>query len=276
MALTLSDKDGSFSMPLYNAQDLSDSRDADVDEFPIIGFDSDTNFTSSLDFAGQVTITGNATAFRLSQESQYNSDPETALAEWYADALATVNGAQGEGYTLSRDYRNDSFSGLITEFQITQRGGEPFELAWNLSMRRGVAVDPYEAPNPVTVSPGGDYTVAGETLSGIREWSVSKTQSVGEYRRYFADTAEENDLLSEGGASKKLTVVGETVGDAATRNTFASDITTNLGDDEPLDDVRDALLGVTWSGQLTSFEDTDEAGRSRLGDIAVEWVEGTT
>lgn len=275
MALTISDRDGQFSMPLLAGQELRNQRSGGVNATAIMGFDADSTFLTALEQSGRVTISGVATGNRISDESGFSNDYDTALAEWVLQLEALVNGQQGDGYQLSRDYRNDTINGTIETAEWTRRGGEVWEVGWNMEIVRGDGAGPYDQvtwslPGTATT---GSYEVAGETLSNVREFQVEKTQPFEQYRRAFADSPDENDLLADAGALRRITVIGEVEGTETERNNFDDSLTSSIGQDTSVT-VRDKLTGRELSGFVDSYDATDEAGRSRLGEFAVEVVAG--
>lgn len=273
MVVTLSD--GAGSIELFQAQSLANETEGSVDVSPPPGFDSDTPFLTSLEQSGRATLQGVATGPRLSRDPDYNSDPLTALAEWAVAFESFVNGAQGDGYTLSRDYRNDSFNGYVETGSWTRRGGEKLELGWSMTFIRGQGAGPKNARTTQPVSPGGDYKLDGQKLEGITEVQVEKQQGVNVARRSAQAglSPDDNDLFSDEGATRTVRVTGRVPGDEATRNSFDATITDSIGQDEIVT-FRDAFTGRTFDGMIRNFDATDEAGITRLGDYAVEFVEG--
>ena len=65
----------------------------------------------------------------------------------------------------------------------------------------------------------------------------------------------------------------ENVGTDAERNTFRESFTDVIGQDTIVT-VEDGLTGRTYDGMITSYEGTDEAGFTRIGDFGLQFVEG--
>lgn len=272
MALELSDNTN--TLPLWNAQEGRSQESAALDTSPIPGFESDDAFLTALQQQASVELSGVVTANRLSRDSRFDNDPETALAQWAVQLERFVNGGQGDGYTLSRNYRNDSFNGVIETAQWTRNGGEPLQLRWNVSFLRGQGTDVKNSTDIPTVSPGGDITLDGNVLPQVREFQIEKSQSWEIYRRTFAENGGDNDLGSSVGATRRIRVIGQVDGTATERNQFDADITDTLGQDT-LITLRDALTGRTFEGMIDSYDATDESGLTRLNEYAIEFVEGT-
>jgi hypothetical protein len=264
------------SITLFGAQSSRDDRQAALDVSPYTGFDSQEAFLTSLEQQGSLSLQGAVTGRRLTSLAGYSSDPQTALAEWAATFEAFVNGAPGNGYDLTRTYRDGrTFRGVVETARWTRRGGEPYEVGWNLEFQRGEAAGLSEPVAPDSVSPGGSFTVDGVGFDGVREFAVEKSIPVDVYRRTFAEDPDDNDILNRAGATRRVTLVGQLVGDGASRNSTLDSLTSSLGNDEIVT-VEDAFTGRAYDGMIESVEDTDESGRTRLGEVGVEFVEGTT
>jgi len=272
-APTLTDKNSSFSLTLYNSQQAQDNRNAGLNVTAPTFQDSDATILTALEQQGRATISGVATAPRLSRQAAFSADPRTALAEWYAKLLAVVNGRQGSGYTIDVPSKNTTYDGLVQTAAATVRGGEFLQVDWDIEFVRGVAVDVQSDPSPVSVSPG-EYRIASTVPDAITEWQVEDSQGVETYRRTFAENGGDNDLGSSVGATRRIRVIGQVDGTVAERNQFDADITDTLGQDT-LITLRDALTGRTFEGMLDSYDATDESGLTRLNEYAIEFVEGT-
>lgn len=274
--LTLTDSLSGTTIELYGANSASNDRQASVDVSPYTGEDSSEAFLTSLEQQGSITLQGAVTGNRLTSLAGYSSDPRTALAEWAVVFESFVNGAPGNGYDLTRGYRDGrTFRGIVETARWTLRGGEPYELGWNMEFQRGEAAGLSEPVSPDSANPGGTWAVDSVEFDGIREIGVEKSIPVDVYRRTFAEDPDDNDILNRAGATRRVTLVGQLVGDGASRNSTLDSLTSSLGNDEIVT-VEDAFTGRTYDGMIESVEDTDESGRTRLGEVGVEFVEGTT
>ena len=273
MVLSIQDDRSGTTLELYNAQTLTEERTGEVEASPPTGFDSDQTFLSSLEQSGTVPIQGAVTGRRIAGTAGFNTDPQTALAEWAAQLEAFVDGQPGDGQTLVRDYRNDQLSGVVTTLQWTRRGGEPLELGYTLTLQRGESVASYSTPAADEVSPTGTTTVAGRTLDTYREFQSELSIPTTVTRRSFATTPDDNDITVDAGVTRSITITGQVAGDAATRNQFDADITASLGQDQFIT-IEDGFTGRTYDGMVTAYEPTDEAGGTRLSEFGIEFVEG--
>jgi len=275
MAVTLTDPTANASLTLYSAEEHVNEQSAALDASPFISFDSEQTFLSSLEQDARLTFTGTATGLRISRQSGFSNTPVEALAEWVVEFEAFVNGGQGDGYELSRDYRSDTFDGVVSQASWRRQGGEQLAVAWDLEFIIGDSVGVTQERSVPSVTTGQTYTVDGTTIDAIREFGIEKSQDFGVFRRAFADSAADNDITAESGARRRVTMTGFIKGDESARNTFDDNITSSLGQDT-LIDVVDGLTGRTITGMIEDYETTDEAGRTRLGEFGLSVVEGTT
>lgn len=259
MAVELQDTASGVTLPLWNAQELRRETDAAVDTYTAMGFDAEESFLTALQQSESITLTGEVTAGRLSQDSRFSSDRRTALAEWAATFEAFVDGGQGDGYTLSRGYVGDSFTGVVEAAQWSARGGETDSLGWNLSFIRGQGTSVETTTAADTVSPGGDWTIDGYVVDTPTEFQMEKSQTFEVYRRALADNAGDNDVFPETGATRRITIIADVVGSESTRETFYDNITAKLGQNETVS-VRDALTGRTFDGVIGRSTRRTKAG----------------
>lgn len=274
MTLTLSDANTSLSLELYNAQSFDNQTEGQLSASPPSGFDSTEAYLTSLEQQGNVTIQGAVTAGRLTGTAGFSSDPATALAEWAATLETFVDGAQGDGYQLQRGYRGDSFQGLIPTVQYTFRGGETYEIGYSLEFLRGQGTALQGAKTVPTVSPGGSLVLDGTTIPSFQEFQMEKSENLEVYRRTFAESPDDNDVYSNAGATRTIRITGRVEGDASARNTFDAAISDSIGQDE-LVTLEEPFTGRSFEGMIRNYDATDEAGRTRLGDFGIEFVEGT-
>lgn len=285
MPVELSDPASGTTLTLFGSNSLSDSQNAGMDVSPPPGFDSEEAFLVSMEQDGQVTLQGAATAKRLSRAAAFSSDPITALAEFCATLEAFVNGGQGKGYDLTKNYRDGTtYTGYVQSMEWSVRGGEDWEAGYALEFVRGEGFGVQNDVSVGPVNPGGpdfdgdgepdwEIRVDGQTIPTFTEFQMAKEQEVSAARRLYADSPDENDLTSDGGAVRTITVTGEVEGDGAERRQFDADLTDTLGQDT-LIDLEEPFTGRTFTGMVEDFEGTDEAGLLRIGEYGFSLVEG--
>jgi hypothetical protein len=273
MTIDLSDPDGDTSLTLWQAQTAEVSTLGAVDATSVQGEDSENTFLTSIEQSGDLRYSGVVTGNRLCRQAGYSSDPVTALAEWVLDAERYVDGAQGTGYDLTDTRTGRTRRGVIESFEWTRAAGAPLQVEYNLGVTLGEGADPtgVTAPDPI-----GDATVlsvGGETIDTYREIQVSKSEETDAVRRAFADDPSDNDVLTDGGATREITVVGRVSGVKTDRLAFDDALRSTIGQDEFVT-VTEPFTGRTFEGMINDFESSDEAGITRLGDFALTVVEG--
>lgn len=285
MPVDLHDPASGTSLTLYGANSLTDSRNAGMDVSPPPGFEGDEAFLSSMEQVEDVTIQGAATAKRLSRQSEFSNDPATALAEWCATLEAFVNGGQGNGYELTKNYRDGAtFNGCVNSIEWSIRGGENWEAGYALEFMRGTGFGVTRDVAVQSVNPGGpdrdgdgdpdwELRVDGTTLPTFTEFQMSKEQEISRTQWLLADDAEKNSLTSDSGAVRRITITGQHEGSAAERRQFDDDVSDTLGQQTVID-LEEPFTGRTFSGMLESYEGTDEAGLTRLGEFGFDFVQG--
>jgi len=273
MTIDLSDPDGDTSLTLWQAQTAEVSTLGAVDATSVQGEDSEQTFLTSIEQSGDLRYSGVVTGNRLSRQAGYSSDPVTALAEWVLDAERYVDGAQGTGYDLTDTRTGRTRRGVIGSFEWTRAAGAPLQVEYNLSVTLGEGADPTGVTAPDAIGSETVLSVGGETIDTYREIQITKSEETDPVRRAFADDPSDNDVLTDGGATREITVVGRVSGVKADRLAFDDALRSTIGQDEFVT-VTDPFTGRTFEGMINDFESSDEAGITRLGDFALTVVEG--
>jgi hypothetical protein len=273
MTIELSDPDFGTTLELYQSQEAQVSTVGAVDATPVQGEDSDQTFLTSIEQSGTLRYSGVVTGNRLSTESGYSNDPVAALAEWVLDAERYVDGAQGTGYEFTDTRTGRTRAGVIESFEWTRTAGASLDVEYNLGVTLGEGADPVALSEPDPIGSETDLVVDGETIDTYRQIQVTKREDTNPFRRAFADDPSDNDVLTEGGATREITVVGRVSGDKTTRLAFDDALRSSIGQDEFIT-VAEPFTGRTFEGMINDFESSDEAGITRLGDFAVTVVEG--
>jgi hypothetical protein len=273
MTIDLSDPDGGTSLTLWQAQTAEVVTLGAVDATSVQGEDSEQTFLTSIEQSGDLRYSGVVTGNRLSRQAGYSSDPVTALAEWVLDAERYVDGAQGTGYDLTDTRTGRTRRGVIESFEWTRAAGAPLQVEYNLAVTLGEGADPTGVTAPDAIGDATVLSVGGETIDTYREIQVSKSEETDAVRRAFADDPSDNDVLTDGGATREITVVGRVSGLKADRLAFDDALRLTIGQDEFIT-VTEPFTGRAFEGMINDFESSDEAGITRLGDFALTVVEG--
>jgi hypothetical protein len=272
--IELRDPDFGDTLTLYQTQTAERSTVGAVQASSLSGGDSQATYLSAIEQSGRLRYSGLLTGFRLSNQSGYSSDPRTALVEWTLQAEAFVDGAQGAGYEFTDTETNTTRSGVIESFEWSIRGGAPFEVEFNFSVVRGEGADPVGESVPDSIGSATDLVIDGQTVDTYRELQVEKSEEADEFRRAFADSPDDNDVLTDGGVTREITVVGRVSGDANTRLAFDDAVSASIGDDAFIT-ISEPFTGRTFTGMINDYESSREAGITRLGDFSVTVIEGS-
>jgi hypothetical protein len=236
-------------------------------------FDSNEAYLSGMTEVHNQSITGLATGSRLSRQSDFSSDPVTALAEWVQRVMALVDGQQGEGYTLTHDERGLETTVVLESFAWTRRGGESFEVEWELAYQigEGIMVDRDTQPN--TASPSSTWTLDGRDLQYPKEYREEKRQRLDTDAMLFADSAEQNVITDESSPVRTITITGRHTGTRSERQAFDDHFRSLIGQDQIVT-YESAFPGHSLDIMVNTYESVLEAGRTRVGDYALELIEG--
>lgn len=271
MAVTLKNSDTGKSGRLWHTQQDERKTQGGVRADSIYTFDSDDTILTGLERQETLQLNGIATGNRLSAQSDWPNDPLQALAEWVVHMQSFVNGKQGTGYDLVDDEREERYRGLVTEFAWQKNKGEKYEAKWYLTLKRGEGISVAEDTTPPSVSPQPTATLDGYDLHSLTSWREEKTQRARVYPIALADSGE-NQAMSKTGAKRRIQINGTVTGESE-RNTFDTNINSLIGGDETVT-YRSAFPGEEVTVMVDQFESTREAGLTRLGEYALELVEG--
>ena len=273
MTIDLSDPDGGTSLTLWQAQQAEVSTLGAVSATPSLGEDSENTFLTSIEQSGDLRYSGVVTGNRLSRQAGYSSDPVTALAEWVLDAERYVDGAQGTGYDITDTRTGRTRRGIIESFEWTRAAGAPLQVEYNLGVTLGEGTDPTGVTAPDPVGSETALSVSGQTIDTYREIQVEKSQNTDPVRRAFAEDPSDNDVLTDSGAEREITVVGRVSGSKADRLAFDDALRSTIGQDEFIT-VTEPFTGRAFVGMINDYESSDEAGITRLGDFSLSVIEG--
>lgn len=264
--------DSGKSLRLLQPQEDRNVSDGGPNVFDIYGFDADEAILAALEHQEKLEMVGVATANRLSSFPSYSNDPQTALAEWAVKFQSFVNGKQGGGITLHNGDRGRTYLGVITRAGWQRNQGEAYQIMWDLTMLIGGGTMQSEDTTPPSVNPHGSPTFDGTDLHAIQSIREDKKQNAGIYSIALADPGG-NQVLSKGGATRKIIVRGKVIGDRTTRNNFDRVMRAKVGKDH-IGALDTGFPGRSIDCMLANFEGTREAGVTRTGEYSMEFIEG--
>jgi len=269
--ITLEEPDG-VTTRLWQTQSDADETTAAAKTDSLYGYDSDETFIISLTAEQTIEYSGKVTGIRLSKADGYSSDPLTALAEWVQVMETYVNGSQGDGYTLHNPDRDESYTGAITSFSWSRKRGAKFEVDWSLAFTVGDVV--MESGEVVfdPANPGGSPSLGDVDLQDVGEMRQVKKQQVETTPIQFG-TPEETLVQPNGGAMRRIIIVGRVTGTNAERNNFNSTMKSYLAQNQAVT-FSSGFPGRELNVVVNNFESTRSEGVTRLGEYALELVEG--
>lgn len=228
---------------LYQAQESERASEANVNVTSIPMEAAEDQIVTALERQKSPSLSGTATGIRLSGLSGYSSDPQTALAEWVQQFESLCNEAQGSGWTLTDDERNDSIQVVVSEASWTRvETGAPLEVAWTLQCEVGEGVLTDQARSPTSATPNSAETLDGTDLGSIDEKRTATTVEMEVFPIALGD-ASDTILIPEGGQVREVTISGRVGGSKSELRSF--------------DDTMDALVGGnTQATYQTAFPGT--------------------
>lgn len=205
---------------LYQAQEseLASQANVNVTSIPTLG--ADEQIITALERQESPALSGTTTGIRLSGLSEYSSDPVTALAEWTQEFESLCNEAQGSGWTLVDDERNDSIQVLVTEAGWTRvETGAALEVGWTLQGERGDGVLNDQARSPTGASPNTVETLDGTDLGSVDEKRTTITAEMGVFPIALGD-ASDSVITPEGGQVREVSMSGRIGGSTSELRSF--------------------------------------------------------
>lgn len=255
---------------LWNVQeDISQSK-GEVRVDSIYGEDSDLTLLTGLERLEKITMTGRATGIRLSRQTGYSSDPNTALAEWIVEMETFINANQGTGYTLTNNERSASKNVVIESFGWQRKPTEKYEASWDMTVHWATGMMADINTSPPAVSPSQSWSLDGIDLGNQVMVRHDKQQEIDPYPIAYAD-AGENETLAQSGAVRQITIRGSI---NKNRNTFDGNIQSLIGQDTIVT-FSEAFPGRDLGVMIKEFESTREAGYTRVGEYSLTLIEGT-
>lgn len=271
MTITLGS--GSDQLTLYQAQETNRSIQGNVTVKSPFNTSAENTLLTGLEAQERVDYDGLVTGNRLSSLPEWPDDRVQAIAEWTANFEAFVNGKQGTGWSFE-DTDRDRDINIVIETAGWQRSrAAKYEVEWNLSAIRGNGQMEQETPAPGPVNPTQGATLDGYDLDDVQQTQLRKEQPFSIFTKAFADPGS-NGVKADGGPVRTFTLTGQIVGETY-RNTFDDHIRSLVGSDTIVE-YESAFPGRTTEVMVRDYESTRSAGITRLGEYAIEVVQGKT
>jgi len=257
---------------LWNGQESRSQTQGNVKVDNIPSSNSEDTLLTGLEASESLTYTGTATGNRLSEQSAFSDEPETALAEWLVTAEAYLNGRQGDGYDLVDDNRGRTIHGILGTFGWQRSRGARYEVQWNLELVRGNGLMPYRSPNIPSPNPQEKAFLDGVDLGSIRELQETKEQPVEPVPLHALSGPENYEVLDDGGAQRSITIVGEVAGETRL-DEFDANMQSIVGRDQIVT-FEEAFPGRSLEVMVQNYDSVRSSGRTRIGEYSIEMTEG--
>lgn len=276
LTLEITSATGNKSLRLWQGQEDMRQVNGNTDVMAPVIYRSDEVLLTQLESRESFTLTGITTGNRLADDPSYVSDPHQALADWVARFEEFLNGTQGSGHELSATHRNLTVNGAIRSLGWEYREGAKYEVRWDLEFIRGNALMEATDTSPDSVSPTTAGTIDNFDIGRLDRLRCEKSQQIESYPVAFANPGE-NELLEKSGVVRKYTLIGtreDTISNPDDeRDQFDDHIRSLVGQDQIVD-FNEPFPGRTKQVMVDSFESTRESGVTRIGQYALELIEG--
>lgn len=252
MALTI---DG---LRLWQAQESQSQTQANLNVTTVPTMDGDEAIITGLEAQEQPAMNGTVTANRLAENSNYSSDPLTALSEWIQEFESLAQSEQGSGYTLSDDERNRSIQVIVEEASWTYAYEAPYEASWTLKTVQGEGVLSSAARSPTSATPNTAATLDNQDLGHVREWQTSLKINLETFPIAYGST-QETIVQPSSGMVREFSWQGRKSGSLTDLRNFDDAMRGKLGSNN------DATLTTGFPGTqhtviVGDYQSTFEAG----------------
>jgi hypothetical protein len=213
------------------------------------------------------TERGTATGLRRADNDPDTSDPYQALANYAVELEAHVDEFQGAdpAYSYVNDQTGVSQNAILESIEWSLTPGKRYELDYEASVVIGRGVFEERDINPTIVSVGGNFDamlrVDGVECPGMRDYRVEKALGVNPKGIFNRDTAENNDVLIEEGASRVVAFEGVHTGTRTERENADNALSQLVGTKENVT-LDTQFPGYSFDGYVIEYSSTFEQNRS--------------
>lgn len=226
----------------------------------------------ALEAVESASVGGRATGLRISRQSGYSSDPNTALAEWLQEFESLVHPEQGTGYDIVDDERDRTITATVTSVSWTFAYGEPFDARWTLDATRGEGVMPSSSRSPSSDTPTNSPTIAGEDLDTVTEKRTELRMAVDETPIALTGTAD-TVITPREGVVRTTTLAGRRSDTTANLRSFDDTLRGKVGGNQEVT-YQTGMPGSSYTGVIGNYDSTYNAGTPALIDYALTFTQG--
>lgn len=264
-------------LTLWQAQQSTDAVESSPDVISVMGQDSDETLLTTLEAVESMTLTGLATGIRLTGESGYSSDPQTALSQWIQQFESLCWPSQGSGWSITDDERSRTLTVTVEDLSWTFSFGSPVETRWSLDITRGEAVMDSEARSPNSPSaagatPNSSTTVDGNDIGTVTEKRTTRRIDLSPSPIAFGGT-DETVLVPDSGVVQQWTLTGRVSDTDSNLRTLDSDLRGLNGGNQSFT-YQTGMPGGSYTAIMNSYDSTYNAGSTAHFDWAMTLTEG--
>lgn len=264
---------------LWQVQDDTVAVDGSLDVTSPPGQSASASLLVSLEAVETATLAGLATGPRLTRESGYSSDPQTALGQWLQQFETLVNPDQGGGWDITDDERSRTITVTATALSWTFASGDPVAARYTLDVTRGEGVMPSSARDPdspedATATPNNTSTLDGNDLGTVTEKRVEKRVDVTP-TPIALQGPDATVITPNGGAVRRTTLGGRRTDTDANLETFDDNFRGLIGGNQSVS-YQTGMPGSTHTVVVSDYDSTYSAGATAHLDYGLTVVEGVT
>lgn len=230
---------------------------------------------------------GSVTGLRRAENDPDTSDPYQALANYALELEAHVDefqGAGGDGYTYVNDQSGAAKDCVLESVEWSLTPGQRYELDYQATVQIGRAVYQARPIDPESVVAGAPFEAMlrldGVELPNMRDYRVATSVGLNPRPVFDRDSAENNDIMADGGRQRRVTFEGVATGTRSDRQAFDSAVEQRLATRDPIT-LETRFPGYEIDGYLIAHSPTWEQQRS-FGDArdganrySITFIEGT-
>jgi len=232
----------------------------------------------------RTTERGTATGMRRAQNDPDTSDAYQALANYAVELEAHVDEFQGAdpAYTYENDQTDTGTNAILESVEWSITPGRRYELDYEASIITGRGVFSMRDISPEVVTADAPFDALlrldGTELPGFRDYRVTKELGVNPKGIFNRETAENNDVIIEEGASRVVSFEGVHTGTQSERAAADAALSELVGTKQNVT-LETRFPGYLIDGYVTVYNSTFEQNRafgttSGSHRYRIEFVEG--
>lgn len=268
MVLKATHADTGDEVRLFQAEQSERSNRGEVTVTPVPGDSTSEVILSDFKSDERGTITGVASANRLSNLADFSNDRLTALYEYANRLMLLVPISPGSGWQLSDDPRSETVNAIFKKVRWQKQRGEPYTLQYSAEFDVGEGIGDAEIPLTPSVSPTKDVSLDGQNLGPLENWSQSKEVESNVFEKVVEG---ENTIVTQSGPVRRIEVSGEPT---TNRDDIDDKIKSLKGTDTTV--TYQSTTGETIEVIVDEYTSRRESSIEGRGNFELSLVEGQT